>query len=140
MTDVQSLGVRLKAQQEKAARDKAEQDERQSQEALAAAQVKRAKVLRFFEDAKNMISDAILAGHPIPRIVLGRRGSMEVYDILEAFRWSGAALIENATHPYHQEWAAFKDWAQSNELNLSWRYEWDGGGVESWHTLQVTPL
>ena len=141
MTAVQSLGARLKEQREHEAAAALAEEEQKARAAQVKAQAELDIVIRFFETAKSSITQAILGGEKMPRIVLGGRSNSEVYSLLRGYSWNEAKQhIDSPQHAYHAVWAEFKQWAQENDLDVAWCYEWDGGGVESWHTLTINPL
>jgi hypothetical protein len=143
-----SLGEMLQA---RIARDEEAERQRVAAEAAErqAKQTREFKMIDlYFENAKNVIETAITSGTKIPEITLGKRAgiefdSYELGSLLTTFRWSQTTpqgSIADASHPYYSVWAAFRNWANENELRVGFDYCHDGMGMESWYVLTVTPF
>lgn len=131
-----SLGERLKtinAQTEADRVAKATRDEA-ARNAKAAAEL--AKVQGFFDDGKRDIISAIELGKK-PK---GLRMPSNIGTLVESYRWTEKNGMAAAGHKYHCVWQEFLEWAHSNGLEANLEYGWDGGGMESWHTLVVKPM
>jgi hypothetical protein len=142
-----SLGELLQArilrdEEQAAAEKRAEAAERQ------AKQTREFKMIEmYFENAKSVITTAITSGTKIPQITLGKRGgigfdSYEMGSLLRTFQWNESTpqgSIADPSNPYFAIWAAFKNWANENDLKVGFAYDHDGMGMESWWILTVNP-
>jgi hypothetical protein len=139
-----SLGEMLKARIE---RD--EEAERQrvaavEDEQIATAQANRKLIEMYFAFAQAGIEKAITRGTAIPCITLGKSGDGTyalATTILKTYQWGSTpqGSIQDASHPYYDVWAKFRDWANENGLNVGFEYDHDGMGRESWYILTVKP-
>ena len=105
-----------------------------------------ALVRSFFEAAKQHIVSEIEGGKTKIQILLGRESTVsydnqKVESLLRNGNYSDAleGLIEKPKHPFHGTWTEFKTWASDEGLAVKFKYEWDGGGVHSWHQLVAEP-
>jgi hypothetical protein len=98
------------------------------------------KVTDFFEEIKENFTQKIMRGeYPIKPISM--RNENNINTILETYQWNDPRkTIENTTHPYHAIWADFSKWCTENKLTPKLTYEHDGMGIESWHTISISPL
>lgn len=109
-------------------------------------------VQTFFEKARTFFTDGILHGEPVASLYLqvGGRGftasgvntHMEVAGVIDGYektdRTKGPASMFDAKR-YASLWHEFQQWALEQGLLAKWEEGWDGGGVDSWWTLRVTP-
>lgn len=141
-----SLGERLKAinaqtkaqQAEKLLREKAEAD------AKFAAEVE--TIRQFFMSARSHVERAIEAGRAPTPFKLGRGNHNEAASILKTYKWpnkpiGGTELRAGAFWPadFFSLWLEFERWLTENDLSAEFDYCYDGGGIESWYELVVTP-
>lgn len=114
--------------------------QREAQERGFAAQAALAQVEQFFASAQQSITQDIQANRAVKPIQLGHGQNGLVYSHLMAYRWNGdSAGIEQPRHPYYPVWERFAAWANANDLRPKWKYLHDGGGIDSWYELVVTP-
>ncbi len=143
-----SLGQRLaQTQAEEKARTVASQ--RNAARHLSEDDLKRFnQVFSFFDDAKHFFEQAILDQTPTTqlRIQVGRTGPqgsashMAVYQTLRGWDYDGNELRSlKGGGAFASLWTDFQAWARSQGLVAQWQYAHDGGGMESWWYLRVTP-
>jgi hypothetical protein len=137
-----TLGERLKARETREEADKIAKLQRESAEAGEKALEDLHAVQEYFDRVKaNIIAD-IMGDRPVRKITLGLRGdnSGNVASILCTYNWTsnvGDRSIAEPHHKYHAVWEKFEQWADSEGLDVSFQYQWDTGGMESWYELKV---
>lgn len=138
-----SLGQLLK---ETAEQEKSRSVDLAKQQADEEMLAKMYQVEAFFKSTCKAFEDGIVARKPIKslKMKLCSRGKWsDVYSSLEMFRLTGGQDISThiktrvpAFAPLYEE---FVRWQLDNQLTVSWEYQWDGGGIESWYVLSVKP-
>jgi len=102
-------------------------------------------VQSFLATAKTHITTQIQAGEPTVEIFIGSNGSrsehVEVGELLANKVHDAAAGegLKRSSHPYYCLWRDFSAWASSEGLLVSFDYDYDGGGLYSWHLLRAKP-
>jgi len=138
-----TLGERLRAQEAVRVLAAAAAASARTRADVENARRERLEVEGYFQAVRDTIEKAINAGRNVPRITLGKDGdnSGNVAQILKVSSWNDPARrIDKPSHPYHDVWKTFKDWAVLEQLLVGWQYDHDGMGMHSWHVLTVEPL
>ncbi len=111
-------------------------------DAAAQQRLQKRAVARFFEDAKDHVLSAIQSGKQPEPLVLGTSnhgGAEEAARAMQTYQWPHDSRVVPANNPFHAEWKAFADWAQSQDLDAYFTDDHDGVGVRSWKCLCVRP-
>ena len=106
----------------------------------------------FFEKAKLHVTEGIMRGDLVKDLFLqvgGRHFSPSGLDVNDEFSdvFAGYKTTDNQRGPdslYDPKrlsalWSEFQKWANDEGLVAAWHYCWDGGGMDSWWQLRVTP-
>lgn len=138
--DMTTLGERLRARETREEADKMAKLEREAREQGEKARKELADVQQFFDNARFEITSDITADVPVRRITVGLRndGSSHITDALRTYEWNRPdQRIDSHHHRYYAVWEKFKEWADSEGLEVGWKHEWDTGAMESWNVLTV---
>jgi hypothetical protein len=139
-----TLGQKLKEREAREAADQMVKLERIARQEGEEAQKKLKAVVDYFDSVKQRIADDIADDIPVREITLGKTGdgSQEVASTLSVYSWIDrhAKTIESPDHPYFAVWEQFDKWAKSEDLKVSFVYNHDGYGRESWQVLHVKAL
>lgn len=133
----QSLGELLRLRIESDKENTRLKLERDAREAGEEAQENLRLVTEFFEKAKAVFSAAILDFRQPKAIQVGAGQNMNIASVLYTYQQS--TQVNKAGHKYYPIWLEFANWAAENDLVPEWEYQWDTGGIESWHLLRVSP-
>jgi hypothetical protein len=142
-----NLGKRLAENLEREKQD-TEKRERE-REAQRAREEQRANEVatRFFDEARQFFTAAILAGRPSQETYVQVGGPdieanpyEEFERLLQGYRATGEGP-DSLFNPEQLDahWKAFREWAASEGLHASWEHCHDGVGVYSWWRLRVQP-
>lgn len=103
-------------------------------------------VTAFYETAKTEFEAQIRAGKSKIQIMVGseyqgKSSHAEVEQLLLAGQYGRqmglTQIVSNPKHAYYPLWKAFSGWASKQGLDASFEYDYDGGGMSSWHHLTV---
>ena len=142
-----TLGERLKAREAREEADKMAKLDRESRQRGEKAMADLRAVQQYFDSAREDITEDISNDLPVREITLGKRGddSAGVASILQTYSWNynihqPGRSIEYPQHAYYAVWEGFQQWANAEGLEVKFTYDYDGGGIESWHVLKVKVL
>jgi hypothetical protein len=124
-----TLGDRLRGQEA----------ERKRLGRLAVAERERLFAERFLQRAQQVRGKLIDAKVEVLAAIEANRTVKPVeVEKVEPFWFSGVNLNEPA-HPYHDIWVELETWGAENGLDLTIRYNHDGGGLRDWHEIMFKP-
>lgn len=127
-----------------AARRKAEAESAQAKEELE-------RVEAFFQKAQTKFINGIINRTPIRNLLvqIGRspRGEGDCDYTTAALLLANSSYngegyylrLNNPSFRFYAPWAAFRDWAFSEGLEVYFEYAYDGGGVMSWYEMHIRP-
>ena len=90
-----------------------------------------ARVIHMIETARHKIETAVEDG----KESISVRISDAVSHVGNTYQMS----LENPEHPGHEVWNGLKEWADSQDLELTIVSEHDGVGVSSWLAIHANP-
>ena len=126
-----TLGQRLRQNIAEAERLRLNKEERASREARERRERHIREVSLALEGLKSKITSSIEEGS-IPK-------AMRLPRVVDALAYSNTP-ITNFAHPDHHQWhEEMESWAESQGLVLEVFFEHDGMGMESWHSVKVSP-
>ena len=134
---METLGQKLKAQNEERARQsKAIQDAKDA-EALRKAREAEARVSAFFEETKQYVIDAVTANIPLKNRRLPKGNAF-------AINWEPANMqlsdyVTPHSFPYSVPVVEFFKWCKENDLVAKFVACHDGMGTDSWFELHIEP-
>lgn len=132
-----TLGEILAKRQEEERQDDMLKLERLARQGGEAEQEKLKKVVDFFEEIKNNITENIINGVDLKPITIGHPD--EKHKLIGSLLSSASMDVSNKNHLYNPVWKKFCKWAEGQKLQIEFRYAHDGGGMWSWHEIRVAP-
>jgi len=136
-----SLGAKMRENQIKATAAAEDAKRVKAEEEDAKNRKDRAKVVAFFDDAKQEFVADILSGKLSVQLELRSGGKYsDAYRIMEVYRWNDpwARISEDSKHKYHDVWLEFSAWAAENDLVAKWEYAHNFAD-DAWQVLSVAP-
>lgn len=144
----QKLAQNIKREAQAASDSVAAYEQQRTDKAREAFQAAKA----FFDEARLFFKESIMRGEQAKKVFLqvgGARFSATGLNCHEPFNavFEGYRCADNKRGPdslfdpkrWASLWSEFQKWANDEGLTASWHYCYDGGGMDSWWQLRVTP-
>lgn len=131
-----TLGEKLKAANEVRAADISAAETRKREEERAKYERDKAKIEKILNDIKDCIVADIENGIKVKNRILPKDTPFNTYS------WPNRNMtgkFDVVSHAHFSSFQKFFDWADENGLVGLFNYEWDGGGIDSWFTVNVKP-
>lgn len=148
-----TLGAMLAKQQADERANNAAAMKLRTQQEGEAEQARVTQLEKFFEGFKQDVITSIQQGRKLPAYLIGQQWGKPGSNLdvekslmlcsqtnLQALPQNSNWRVLNSKHKYAPLWQKLDAWAKSEGLLVHLRYEWDGGGMTSWHVLTVAPL